>query len=656
VRGTLRYMAPEHHAGKVLTPAADQYAFCVALWEGLCGTPPFSGLRAISDKGRGPPPWSNPAVPQPIVQAVIRGLAPRPDERWPSMGALLDALSRRGPRRRRQRWGLAGVAGLVLGIGALRVATNAQARRCTGAAEQLEGIWDEDHRAQVRAAIVGVGRDYATRVWERTQRELDEYAEAWTQMHTAACEASTVRGEQSTEVMDLRMGCLHRAAVDLRATVDTLAEADAAVVQEAHELIAALRPLARCADLEALAADVEPPLPEEADAVEEIRARLAKAKVLRGAGKYEEAAGVLEAAAARVQAVQYGPVHTELALERGLVLDRRGDYEGARVALSEALELASQWRQWSIQGEAATKLVYVLGYRQLQPEVAVQHLMVAKGRAQGDPLREAGVATAIATVSFAQGRYAEAVAEYRVAKATLDEVLDPDHPKLLALRNDLGTALSADGQRAEAEAELRAAGARLEQVLGPEHPDVASLRTNLAILLAENDEEAEAEAELWAALKIYERALGPEHPQVASTRSNLALALDSQGKYEQAEAQYRGALTQFETSLDPDHPLLAMARTNLGVFLVERDRAREALPLLEQAWVRRQRADTPSTARIATAFTLAGVLWAVHETSPERSRAVELAEDALRTCRAAEDANQEFGDEIERWLATHPRP
>ncbi|MEX1364192.1 MAG: serine/threonine-protein kinase, partial [Nannocystaceae bacterium] len=32
VRGTLRYMAPEHHAGKVLTPAADQYAFCVALW------------------------------------------------------------------------------------------------------------------------------------------------------------------------------------------------------------------------------------------------------------------------------------------------------------------------------------------------------------------------------------------------------------------------------------------------------------------------------------------------------------------------------------------------------------------------------------------------------------------------------------------------
>ena len=36
-------MAPEQWTGGTVTPATDQFAFCVALWEGLWGRRPFDG-------------------------------------------------------------------------------------------------------------------------------------------------------------------------------------------------------------------------------------------------------------------------------------------------------------------------------------------------------------------------------------------------------------------------------------------------------------------------------------------------------------------------------------------------------------------------------------------------------------------------------------
>lgn len=91
--GTPRYMAPEQHLGESLTPAADQYALCVTLWEGLAGAPPFTGAELERDKLAGPPKWTGSGdVPSAIVRAMERGLAPDPAERWPSLDTLLAVL------------------------------------------------------------------------------------------------------------------------------------------------------------------------------------------------------------------------------------------------------------------------------------------------------------------------------------------------------------------------------------------------------------------------------------------------------------------------------------------------------------------------------------------------------------------------------------
>lgn len=119
--GALRgYMAPEMIRGGSAEPAADQFGFCVALYESLCGARPFRGptvvslLTRISSGVREPVP-EHIRLPSYLLRVIDRGLAPDPSQRYPSMAALLVALDRsRMPWwRRRAGWLLAAVVGVL---------------------------------------------------------------------------------------------------------------------------------------------------------------------------------------------------------------------------------------------------------------------------------------------------------------------------------------------------------------------------------------------------------------------------------------------------------------------------------------------------------------------------------------------------------------
>src|SRR5262249_24937980 len=99
VLGTPAYMAPEQHDGKPVGPAADQFAFCVALWEALTGARPFTGgtlaeLRRAIEGG----PIGEAKLPRRLRAPLRRGLAVAADARFPSMDALLAAIHRRPAR------------------------------------------------------------------------------------------------------------------------------------------------------------------------------------------------------------------------------------------------------------------------------------------------------------------------------------------------------------------------------------------------------------------------------------------------------------------------------------------------------------------------------------------------------------------------------
>lgn len=176
VLGTPRYMAPEQFREQVdLGPSIDQYAFCVSLWQALTGTLPFdvqgtSPKALLLAKEAGPVAWpATSSVPRRWGEALRKGLHPDPEARWPSMDALLEALSYDPTRRRNQA--LLGGAGLTIvafGATAWSGWAEARAQRCTGAQEKLTGVWDDTRAQTVERAILGIDRAYAAEVWTQT--------------------------------------------------------------------------------------------------------------------------------------------------------------------------------------------------------------------------------------------------------------------------------------------------------------------------------------------------------------------------------------------------------------------------------------------------------------------------------------------------------
>jgi hypothetical protein len=270
VLGTPLYMSPEQHAGQPADARSDQFSFCASLYEALYGELPFEGrtlqeLAWAKTRGAVRPPPRGTRVPGRLREVLLRGLQADAARRHPSMEALVAALGRAAaPRGRRLAQGA--VAAAVLVAAAVAVAGVVQQRRglCRGAERKLAGVWDEARRRAVREAFLATGAPYAPRALQGAQEGLDAYGRELVAMHQEACEATRLRGEQSEEALDLRMGCLSRRLKELGAAADLFARADAQVVRTAAQVVAGLAPLADCADVAALKAPLAPPRDEAA--------------------------------------------------------------------------------------------------------------------------------------------------------------------------------------------------------------------------------------------------------------------------------------------------------------------------------------------------------------------------------------------------------
>ncbi len=121
VLGTPAYMPLEQFHGRPADARSDQFSFCVALYEALYRERPFDGrtvaaLEASVEAGRVRPAPKTTAVPVKLWQVLERGLATKPQDRWPSMEALLAELQRFVIPRTTRWWA---VSMAVVGLGLL---------------------------------------------------------------------------------------------------------------------------------------------------------------------------------------------------------------------------------------------------------------------------------------------------------------------------------------------------------------------------------------------------------------------------------------------------------------------------------------------------------------------------------------------------------
>jgi eukaryotic-like serine/threonine-protein kinase len=622
--GTPAYMAPEQFFGANTDARTDQFSFCVALYEAVYDQRPFGGetfqaLMTSVTMGEVRPAPPKASVPGWIRRALLCGLTADPQRRYPSMTALLAALTTDPTVRLRRAAAVAGVVlCVVAGLVALRRASDSRQAMCRGGGERLAGVWEAGRQRSPRKdaihrAFLATRASYAEAAFASASRYLDEYANRWASMYGDACEATQVRGEQSAEVLDLRMACLNERLTDLRALTDVFATADGKVVENAVTGAGSLARLDRCADVPLLRAVIKPPADDATRArVQALRTQLAHLKAMWRAGRCADAQPLANDLLSQIRAVGYQPLLAEGLLA---VADDGEDCSPAteRIGMiQEAFAAALASHHDEVAAQAAAVLPTVLSDRFRQPLLARQWVTIGRAaiaRIGGNPILDATLDHGESSIFSYEGRGADAIAAARRARQTQEKRLGEDHPYAIACLNGEGLALQMAGQYPEA----------------------------LATLTAARDRSV--------------HALGAAHPNVAMTESNRGEVLNALRRFPEARAAFGRAIAIWtESQVDP--MLLSYAQTGVGLASIGDRRPLEAIAPLEAALQTRLTGKAAPELLGETRFALARALWAK---PAERPRAEELA----RKARADYLQGEKHGDsllapvaQIDSWLAT----
>lgn len=633
VLGTPGYMAPEQIEGATAGPAADQFAWCVSLWEALYEERPYAGMNlyeiglAVQTGQRRPVPRGS-RVPDGIRRVLERGLSRDPTQRFASMRALLDALPSATVRRRGRRvLTLVALAGLV-GVGWSSLAGGEPPPPCVGAGCTDVEPMHRDEPPPPAADAEAVQRVHELLAQARTALAAGDGGTARARVRQAATiESSLDYGPLRAPIALLRAR-VHADAEDFEAAADELHRAmtdatrwgqTAQRLEATQALILALgRDLHRGEDAleyRSLAEGLAGDDPE------------AQANTARVVGIALVGVGQLDAAqvelrrAGRLFARVRPPGHSDLLQVLGNVggvLLMQGRFAEGRDVLADAVGQSSEHL-----GPEHPDTVW------LQGNLATAHLEL-------DELADAE-------------RLFAAVVDAR------SESDGPAHRQTLNLRRALAETIARRGRRQEAIEQLEDALDDALVALGRDDLDVALLRDSLAVVLAEAGQRARAIEHHRVNLRIREQNLHPQDPEIGRALHNLASVLASAERFEEAESLHRRALALHEVIYQADHPALADSRVGLARALLGQGRAVQALPLARQAWLRHQGEHVLRHDRGWTAFVLARALWAARNDPGARREAVEHARAALADFESAGGFDGTV-DDIRDWLAAHPRP
>ena len=180
------------------------------------------------------------------------------------------------------------------------------------------------------------------------------------------------------------------------------------------------------------------------------------------------------------------------------------------------------------------------------------------------------------------GRFGEAIDAWEELLPDCERVLGPDHPVTLTVRNNLAGAYKSAGRFGEAIELFEQVLAERERVLGPDHPDTLNTRNNLVHAYDSTGPLAEVIDACEELLLDCQRVLGADHPDTLNIRNNLAHAYKTAGRFSEAIELYEQVLAECERLLGADHPDSLNTRNSLADAYGSVERFAEAIDAWEE--------------------------------------------------------------------------
>ena len=542
VVGTVAYMAPEQFGGDVADESSDQYSFFVSLHEAICGGRREQSLGALVMERLQEDPKLSPDldVPRRLRQALLRGLALQPGDRWPSMGAVITELE---AIVRRRRWRSIAT---MLGVGAIAggsLTAVSGSGPCPGAEVVRERVWDDTGRQQLADVFMRHRPEDVDVLLPRITDRIDGYARDWAEMTQQSCVDTFVGHHQSERSFELRARCLERRGNRLELALTSLTSAaDPETLVQRSVLPFKLPLLTSCADVDALdeRASVANE-PEDDGTRAALRRRIDHAQTLRQSGEFEQALVIANAVVQEAAELDGVQLHGEALECQGRIEAEGGSMQEARKTLAGAIVEASRASDDSTVARAWVSLLYATTMTGDHDEA------------------EHGVLPATAAVARA-------------------------HDELLRawLLNARGILAAEQGRYDDAQAHLEQALALKVSILGERHMDVGIAWLNLGSMLASADLYKAAREPIMKARSIFEGTVGSAHPMIAYTLTGQCNVEQGLGNSEAAIDLCELALERFARSL-PGSMWESRTRFSLATALLSSQRPVEAGQMAQHA-------------------------------------------------------------------------